>query len=47
MKKIAILYGSVTGDGEFVGLPLDHDNENGSTDSRIAQWLFEIIPHLR
>ena len=34
-------------DGEFVGLPLDHDNENGSTDSRIAQWLFEIIPHLR
>lgn len=34
-------------DGEFVGLPLDQDNESGLTDSRIAHWLSEIIPFLR
>jgi flavodoxin, long chain len=34
-------------DGEFIGLPLDQDNEPGLTDSRIAYWLSEIIPYLR
>jgi len=34
-------------DGEFVGLPLDQDNESGLTDSRIAHWLSGIIPYLQ
>lgn len=34
-------------DGEFVGLPLDYDNQAGLTDSRIARWLSGIIPYLQ
>lgn len=29
-------------DGEFVGLPIDEDNESGKTDERIAQWVTSL-----
>ena len=34
------------GDGKFVGLALDEDNESDKTDERIAAWVDEIKPSL-
>ncbi len=31
-------------DGKFIGLPLDEDNESDQTESRIDNWLEQIIP---
>ncbi len=31
-------------DGQFIGLPLDEDNESGLTELRIDTWLNEIMP---
>ena len=31
-------------DGKFVGLPLDEENESDQTESRIDNWLEQIIP---
>jgi len=33
-------------DGQFVGLPLDEDNESSKTDDRIAAWVAQILPQL-
>ena len=30
--------------GEFVGLAIDEDNEYNLTDSRINEWIKEILP---
>jgi flavodoxin I len=34
-------------DGKFVGLPLDEDNESDLTESRIGNWLKQVIPLLK
>lgn len=31
-------------DGEFVGLPLDEDNESDQTEERISEWVAKIDP---
>ena len=31
-------------DGEFVGLPIDEDNESQMTEERISNWLENILP---
>lgn len=33
-------------DGNFVGLPLDEDNESDQTDTRIGAWIGEVEPLL-
>ncbi len=31
-------------DGKFIGLPLDEDNEDDLTETRIDSWLKELLP---
>ncbi len=33
-------------DGNFVGLPLDEDNEGNKTDSRVTAWVNSLKPYL-
>ena len=37
---------TATVDDNFVGLPLDEDNESNLTEDRIASWIKDIRPHL-
>jgi len=37
---------TATRDENFVGLPLDEDNESNLTEDRIAMWMKNIRPHL-
>jgi flavodoxin I len=34
-------------EGKFIGLPLDEDNESNQTESRIDNWLKQILPQFR
>ena len=45
--RIVLFTGSLaTYDDQFCGLAIDHDNESGLTDERVAKWCAQIKQEL-